>query len=108
MSQPAGPWTDDSVTGFPSTYLGPEHLLTLMTAGGLGADLRALGDFEQALVSDRETYEIFKVRFGEDYPLQLAAAHNLATALCHAGQSPCCAASRPRDIGSPATWLGRP
>ena len=29
--------------------LGADHLLTLMTAGGLGADLRALGEFQPAL-----------------------------------------------------------
>lgn len=68
--------------------LGPEHLHTLMTAGSLGADLRALGDFERALASDRETYGIFKDRFGDDYPRTLAAAFNLATALCHAGDFP--------------------
>lgn len=52
-----------------------------MTANGLGADLRALGDFQQALSSDRETYERFKEQFGEDYPRTLMAAHNLASSL---------------------------
>ncbi len=53
----------------------------LMTANGLGADLRALGEFQEALASDRETYESFKEQFGEDYPRTLIAAHNLACSL---------------------------
>ena len=47
--------------------LGPDHPHALMTANGLAADLRALGEFQEALVSDRETYERFKEQFGEDY-----------------------------------------
>ncbi len=51
--------------------LGPDHPHALMTANGLGADLRALGDFQEALAADRETYESFKEQFGEDYPRTL-------------------------------------
>ncbi len=35
---------------------GADHLNALITANGLGADLRALGDFQQALALDGETY----------------------------------------------------
>src|SRR5215470_18085563 len=51
---------------------------TLMTAGGLAADLRGLGEFRQALSSDQETYERFKEQFGDDHAKTLAAANNLA------------------------------
>ena len=52
-----------------------------MTAGGLGADLRSLGDYHEALVSDEKTYAIFKEQFGEDYPRTLVAAYNLAISM---------------------------
>ena len=58
--------------------LGDEHLLTLITANGLGADLRALGEYREALDIDRQTYDSFKDEFGEDYGRTLMAAHNLA------------------------------
>jgi tetratricopeptide (TPR) repeat protein/CO dehydrogenase nickel-insertion accessory protein CooC1 len=61
--------------------LGPHHPYTLMTAGGLGADLCALGDFEEALDYYKDAYESFKDQFGEDYPRTLAAAHNLACSM---------------------------
>ena len=57
--------------------LGPDHPHALMTANGLAADLRALGEFQQSLAADQATYESFKEQFGEDYPRTLAAAHNL-------------------------------
>ena len=49
-----------------------------MTAGSLAADHRALGDFQDALESDKRTYASFKEQFGEDHPRTLMAAFNLA------------------------------
>ena len=54
------------------------HPHALMTAAGLAADHRALGDFRPALESDQRTYASFKDQFGEDYPRTLVAAFNLA------------------------------
>ncbi|MGH6653989.1 MAG: FxSxx-COOH system tetratricopeptide repeat protein, partial [Actinocrinis sp.] len=58
--------------------LPPDDLHTLMTAGGLAADLRALGRFSESLAMDRSTYESLKEIFGEDHERTLAAANNLA------------------------------
>jgi cellulose biosynthesis protein BcsQ len=74
--------------------LGADHPHALMTAGGLGADLAALGEFQQSLASYRETYESFKEQFGEDYPRTLNAAHNLASSLRLTGD---CFAARALD-----------
>jgi tetratricopeptide (TPR) repeat protein/CO dehydrogenase nickel-insertion accessory protein CooC1 len=67
------------------TVLGHEHLLTLITANGLGADLRALGEYQRALDLDRQTYESLNDEFGEDFDRTLRAAHNLACSLRLAG-----------------------
>ena len=61
--------------------LGNDHLLTLITANGLGADLKALGEYREALDIDRQTYDSLKDEFGEDYGRTLMAAHNLAVSL---------------------------
>ena len=58
--------------------LGPAHLHTLMTAGGLAGDLRALGRYREALERDQATYPTWMERFGESHPRTLAAANNLA------------------------------
>ena len=65
--------------------LGNEHLLTLMTANGLGADLKTLGEYQLALDLDRQTYESFTDEFGEDFDRTLVAGHNLACSLRLAG-----------------------
>ena len=86
--------------------LGPDHPHTLMTANGLGADLRALGEFQEALASDRQTYESFKEQFGEDYPRTLLAAHNLAV-LAAAGRGLLRRTAAGRgDAGPPAAGAG--
>jgi tetratricopeptide (TPR) repeat protein len=72
---------DEYVVERQREVLGPHHPYTLMTAGGLGADLCALGDFEEALDYYRDAYESFKDQFGEDNPRTLAAAHNLACSM---------------------------
>ncbi|WP_344505146.1 FxSxx-COOH system tetratricopeptide repeat protein [Dactylosporangium maewongense] len=65
--------------------LGDTAFDTLMTAGGLGADLRALGYYGQALERDRTTYAAWSQEYGEYYPRTLAAQHNLASSLRLAG-----------------------
>jgi tetratricopeptide (TPR) repeat protein/cellulose biosynthesis protein BcsQ len=61
--------------------IGPDHSHTLLTAGGLGADLTGLGRFQEALELYQETYEKQKSNFGEEHPLTLSAANNVAVAL---------------------------
>jgi tetratricopeptide (TPR) repeat protein len=58
--------------------VGERHPHTLMTAGGLAADLRGLGDYQSALDMDRVTYQQWKTLFGQDHPRTLASANNLA------------------------------
>lgn len=58
--------------------VGSRHPHTLLTAGGLAADLRGLGRYREALDMDADTYQRWKTLFGEDHPRTLAAANNLA------------------------------
>ncbi|MEV8632181.1 FxSxx-COOH system tetratricopeptide repeat protein [Streptosporangium sp. NPDC051023] len=58
--------------------VGDYHPHTLMTTGGLAADLRGLGEYEKALEMDKATYEQWKMLFGEEHPRTLASANNLA------------------------------
>ncbi len=60
-----------------SSSIGPRHPHTLMTAGGLAADLRGLGRFQEALDLDLRTYEQFTDLYGEEHPRTLAMANNL-------------------------------
>jgi MinD-like ATPase involved in chromosome partitioning or flagellar assembly/tetratricopeptide (TPR) repeat protein len=69
---------DDVVLKRQRELLGDEHPHTLMTAGGLAADLRALGEYGKALDRDQKTYVSWTKLFGEDHPRTLAASHNLA------------------------------
>jgi MinD-like ATPase involved in chromosome partitioning or flagellar assembly len=57
---------------------GAHHPYTLMTAGSIGADLRALGDYHAALIRDRDTHDAWLDQFGNDHPRTLTAANNLA------------------------------
>jgi len=75
--------------------LGEDHPYTLMTAGGLAADLRALGEFHEALELARQTYEKFKELFGEDHQSTLLAANNLAVSLRLVGD---CFGARELDV----------
>lgn len=61
-----------------SPTLGPTHPHTLITAGNLAADLRAMGRFRDALELDRRTYEQAPAPWGEEHPRTLMIAHNLA------------------------------
>jgi len=63
----------------------PTHFRALLTAGGLGADLRALGRFDDALDEDIATLAGLREAFGEDHPLTLAAQSNLVVSYFHAG-----------------------
>ncbi|WP_433789135.1 FxSxx-COOH system tetratricopeptide repeat protein [Actinoplanes sp. CA-252034] len=67
------------------TLLGPAHPHTLMTAGGLAADLRALGRYHEAQKRDELTYAAWMDHFGEDSSRTLAALNNLATTYRLAG-----------------------
>ena len=58
-------------------FLPPDDLHTLITAGGMAADLRSLGRFAEALEMDKGTYDSLKRIFGEDHERTLATANNL-------------------------------
>ena len=55
-----------------------DHPYTLMTAGSLAADLRALGLYRDALKLDRQTHPAWVGLYGEDNLWSLRAANNLA------------------------------
>lgn len=69
---------NESVLAEQQDALPPNDLHTLMTAGGLAADLRGLGFFSEALRMDEQTYASLKEIFGEDHQRTLSAANNLA------------------------------
>lgn len=64
-----------------SRLLGGGHPHTLMTSGGLAADLRALGRYAEALPLEEQTYRTWLDAFGEDNHRTLSAANNLAASL---------------------------
>ncbi|MFI9811706.1 FxSxx-COOH system tetratricopeptide repeat protein [Saccharothrix variisporea] len=51
---------------------------TLITARGLGGDLRGLGEFGEALDEDYDTWQGLREAFGDDHPHTRSAANNLA------------------------------
>lgn len=61
------------------------HFRALLTAGGVGADLRALARFDDALDEDIATLAGLREAFGDDHPLTLAAQNNLVVSYFHAG-----------------------
>jgi tetratricopeptide (TPR) repeat protein/Mrp family chromosome partitioning ATPase len=69
---------DESVVAAQTELLKVDHPHTLMTAGGLAADLRALGYYREALQMDQGTYRAWTKLYGEDNRLVLKAANNLA------------------------------
>lgn len=71
---------DEAVLGEQRRFLGDDDPHMLMTAGSLGADLKALGRYRDALESDEQTYRAWLNLYGEDHPRTLAAANNLALA----------------------------
>ncbi|MGH3616084.1 MAG: FxSxx-COOH system tetratricopeptide repeat protein [Pseudonocardia sp.] len=72
---------DEEVLAAQRILLGERHSHTLMTAGGLAADLRALGRYAEVLALDEATYLTWLEGFGENHPRTLAAANNLAASL---------------------------
>jgi MinD-like ATPase involved in chromosome partitioning or flagellar assembly/tetratricopeptide (TPR) repeat protein len=69
---------DGEVFAEQTALLETDHPHTLMTAGGLAADLRALGLYHEALEMDKKTYPAWTAQYGEDNPRTLSAANNLA------------------------------
>ncbi|MGH3922198.1 MAG: FxSxx-COOH system tetratricopeptide repeat protein, partial [Pseudonocardiaceae bacterium] len=72
---------DEEVLRAQRVLLGQRHSHTLMTSGGLAADLRALGRYAEALPLDEATHLAWLEGFGENHPRTLAAANNLAVSL---------------------------
>jgi MinD-like ATPase involved in chromosome partitioning or flagellar assembly/tetratricopeptide (TPR) repeat protein len=72
---------DENVLAEQTALLGADHPHTLMTAGGLAADLRALGRYRDALQMDRRTYPAWTELYGKDQRRALSAANNLAISL---------------------------
>jgi tetratricopeptide (TPR) repeat protein len=68
--------------------LGMDHPEVLFSARGRAADLRSLGNFQEALEEDRTTWEGLREAFGDDHPQTRSAAHNLASSLFLAGEIP--------------------
>ena len=85
---------DEAVLNEQLDLLGPTHPHTLMTAGGLGGDLRALGRYAAAGERDELTYATWVEHFGEDSSRTLSALSNLATTQRLAGDF---RAARARD-----------
>ncbi len=69
---------DEAVLSEQRLLFGAEHPHTLMTAGSLAADLKALGRYREAVPMDEITYPAWKELYGEDHVRTLAAANNLA------------------------------
>lgn len=70
---------DEEVLEEQRELLGASHPHTLMTAGGLGRDLRGLGRYQEALDRDTQTHTALLDLFGDEHPRTLAALSNLAT-----------------------------
>ncbi|XVU30246.1 FxSxx-COOH system tetratricopeptide repeat protein [Actinoplanes sp. CA-054009] len=78
---------DEAVLARQRELLGEHHPHTLMTANGLGRDLRALGLYDEALKSDQGTYAAWSEVFGDDHPRTLSAMNNLAVSERLAGRA---------------------
>jgi MinD-like ATPase involved in chromosome partitioning or flagellar assembly len=75
--------------------MGADHVHTLRTAGSIGADLRYLGRWEEALRQDERTFAALERDYGADHALTLKAANNLAVSLRLTGR---CFAARDQDF----------
>jgi hypothetical protein len=60
---------------------GDDHPETLTSASRLAADLRELGEYQQARVLDKDTLARRRRVLGEDHPDTLTSATNLAADL---------------------------
>jgi Tetratricopeptide repeat/CobQ/CobB/MinD/ParA nucleotide binding domain/NB-ARC domain len=77
---------DEAVLSGQRELLGDEHPHTLMTASGLAASFRALGQYGKALEIDRSTYKSWTRQYGDDHFFTLSAANNLAVSLRLTGE----------------------
>ena len=71
---------DEEVLRGQEAQLGADHQYTLQTRSNLAADLRALGDYRQALRYDQKTYQAWEGNsgFGDEYYGMLNASNSLA------------------------------
>ncbi len=69
---------DEQVLAEQRELLGADHPHSLMTASGLTADLRAVGDYRAALDMDKVTYPAWTELYGDNNIRALMAANNLA------------------------------
>ncbi|MBB5868842.1 tetratricopeptide (TPR) repeat protein [Allocatelliglobosispora scoriae] len=69
---------DNEVLAAQRELLGDRHPHTVITMGSVGADLRGLGSYPQALELAATTHDAAMAVFGENHPRTLAAANNLA------------------------------
>ena len=76
---------DEAILAEQQALLGDHHPHTLITAGGLGGDLRALGRYADARKLDEQTTAAWVESFGEDHQRSLLALNNLAASLRAAG-----------------------
>lgn len=67
--------------------LGLEHPYTLRSATGRGAELRALGQVQEAFAEDQSTADILTTVFGADNPYTLMAFLNLGLSLAMVGMT---------------------
>lgn len=69
---------DNDVLARQRRVLGIGHLRTLMTARSYGADLRLVGNFEDALLEDQSTWQGFARALGHGHLMTIIASSNLA------------------------------
>jgi cellulose biosynthesis protein BcsQ/tetratricopeptide (TPR) repeat protein len=77
--------------------IGPDHVHTMRTSFGIGADLRYLGRWREALEHDARTHAAWLRDFGPDYAQTLRAANNLGVSLSVNGQ---CYEALDLDLGT--------
>ena len=65
--------------------LGVDHVRTLMTARGYGADLRLTGEFEKSLNVDQATWRACSNTLGDDHLFTISASTNMALGELAAG-----------------------
>jgi hypothetical protein len=94
--------------------LGVGHPRSLHSTGGWAADLRHIGQFEEACFQQRIVAEQLKEALGEDHPRTLAEGNNLAVSLFLAGLHGDALAlqrdqheRRARILGADDTWFQR-
>jgi hypothetical protein len=66
--------------------LGDDHPETLVSASRLAADLRALGEYQEARALDEDTLARRRRLLGDDHPDTLISVNNLAADLRALGE----------------------